>query len=349
MSSKLPALSIFTRASACTSGPTTATLSAADKFTHKWPRPRTLRKGTGVRARARGAWTENEMRGALVEGKGLGIEGWGKWTTHKWVLLFSIITVFTCAMMGLVISVLTWFAAYPAAPVVLVTDVPCVVLLTFSSSLLLLASVFGFAGTLLNSRPILAVYVLLLIPAATSLVSVGYVSYHKSIYSLDGKLSEAWNDFYTPAQRALLQGALKCCGWVDTTHMALSSGVCFPRAALPGCRDVLGAYERRALATLYGIVFSLVPLLLVDVAAGVLCANHVTHRFGKGITPKQYRLNVGDVIALSRAGSVSSTRTGTRVVVDKPRVARVAETGASVFREDKELPALPPGLEGSEL
>jgi hypothetical protein len=96
--------------------------------------------------------------------------------------------VFLLGLTCLFFSLLTWFAgkfnplvvhrlcaylsylpnstAYPVAPILLVTDSPALVLLTFSSSLLLLASMAGITGTLLNSRPILAVYVLLLFPSS---------------------------------------------------------------------------------------------------------------------------------------------------------------------------------------
>ena len=51
-----------------------------------------------------------------------------------------------------------------AAPVLLITDSPVLVLLTFNYSLFLLASLAGIIGTLLNSRPILTDYMFLLFP-----------------------------------------------------------------------------------------------------------------------------------------------------------------------------------------
>ena len=62
-------------------------------------------------------------------------------------------------------------------PVLLITDSLALILLTFSS-FLLLASPLGMTGTLLNSWPILAISVLLL-PASISYVSVGYVTYKR--------------------------------------------------------------------------------------------------------------------------------------------------------------------------
>jgi hypothetical protein len=96
---------------------------------------------------------------------------------------------------------------YSVAPILLITDFPALVLLTFSFSLLLLASMAGITGTLLNSRPILAVYVLLLIPSFLSFVSVGYLTYKKANFSLDAKVSEAWYRWYLPSARTVLRGS----------------------------------------------------------------------------------------------------------------------------------------------
>jgi hypothetical protein len=45
----------------------------------------------------------------------------------------------------------------------------------------------------------------------------------------------------------------------------------------------------------YTIAFSLVPLQLVIMLAGLLCSNHVTYRFGKGMMPKAYRLSMASM------------------------------------------------------
>ena len=43
--------------------------------------------------------------------------------------------------------------------------------------------------------------------------------------------------------------------------------------------------------------FGLVPLHMVNLVVALLCAKHMTNTFGKGITPKQYRLSATDVKA----------------------------------------------------
>ena len=43
------------------------------------------------------------------------------------------------------------------------------------------------------------------------------------------------------------------------------------------------------------IVFLLVPLQLFIMITGLLCLNHVTYRFGKGMMPKAYRLSLNSM------------------------------------------------------
>ena len=177
----------------------------------------------------------------------------------------------------------------------------------------------GITGTLLNSRPILAVYVLLLFPSFLSFVSVGYLTYKKANFSLDAKVSEAWHRWYSPSARTVLQGALGCCGWSGPLHGATASGTCYARSPLAGCHGPLVRFERDALSSVAGTVFSLVPLHLGNIFVGLLCANHVTHRFRKGITPARYRLTAEDILS-SSPGSSSAAAAGSSSAVDKQGV-----------------------------
>jgi hypothetical protein len=351
----------------------TSSLSAADKLTQKWPQPRSSRSmPPGLRLRigpfstrplpgrlrelkGTGSWSQDNMEAILRDSRGLGINWVGQWTLHKWCLLASVTTVFLLGLTCLVLSLLTWFAgesaraiffytavidahaspAYPMAPVLLITDSPALILLTFSSSLLLFSSMVGVTGTLLNSRPILAVYVLLLFPAFLSFVSVGYVTYKKATFSLDAKVSEAWNLWFSPGARTVLQGALGCCGW-SPLHGAVASGTCYARSPLPGCHGPLLRFERDALSAVAGAVFSLVPLHLVNIFVGLLCANHVTHRFGKGITPALYRLTTQDILSAEGSGSTSSSYIKQSIKrTELPIPPFPAPSGHSAFREDR--------------
>jgi len=195
----------------------------------------------------------------------------------------------------------------------------------------------GITGTLLNSRPILAVYVLILFPSFLSFVSVGYLTYKKANFSLDAKVSEAWHHWYSPSARTVLQGALGCCGWSSPLHGAAASGTCYARSPLPGCHGPLVRFERDVLSSFAGTVFSLVPLHLGNIFVGLLCANDVTHRFGKGITPARYRLTAHDILS---AGSPAAVVDKQGVIMKQTHFLPVpplpAPKGHSTIREDKQ-------------
>ncbi|KAI0770672.1 hypothetical protein C8Q74DRAFT_1333987 [Fomes fomentarius] len=233
----------------------------------------------------------------LEEGAGLGIERVDRWTLHKWCLVLSVCTVFVYGTAGFVCAVLTWFRAWQFADVMYVADYDILVLLTLSSCILLLTALVGLCGALLNSRPLLAVYALLLWPALFSMLAIGYPAYKRYAFSLDRKLSGAWSEYYTPLGRRVIQDALGCCGFYTPLHSASPSSRCYPRTSLPGCKGVLWQVERENLATVWSTVFALVPVHIGNVIVALLCANHVTRTFGKGITPKRYRLSGEDVQA----------------------------------------------------
>ncbi|EIM86198.1 uncharacterized protein STEHIDRAFT_98575 [Stereum hirsutum FP-91666 SS1] len=281
-----------------------------------------------------GVW---EMKDLLTEESGLGLDldVRGSWTIHKWCLFLSVLSVLALGIAGVVGCVLTWFAAYPLAPPLIITDVAALTLLTLSSCLLLLASLFGLSGTLLNSRQILALYTLLLIPAFISWTSIGYLTYKKSTFKLDRKLSEAWFGVYGDPGRVLLQSALECCGWVNADHGAVFSpgggvsagGMCWPRTVLPGCEGPLIRFEREVLGTIYGVVFSVVPLLLISICVALLCSNHVTQRFGKGIMPRKYRLSVKDLEVLWREREAKAADEARKTKERKEALEELRELG----------------------
>lgn len=59
-------------------------------------------------------------------------------------------------------------------------------------------------------------------------------------------------------------------------------------------------FESEVLGTIYGVVFSVVPLLLISICVALLCSNHVTQRFRKDIIPWKSRLSVKDLEVLWR-------------------------------------------------
>ncbi|KAL5482389.1 hypothetical protein ACEPAI_8983 [Sanghuangporus weigelae] len=328
-------------------------ISTTDKFTHRWPVPGGLNK---LRRRSfarpmddfRSIASEEFVSGSFDVG--LGFERVGRWTTHKWVLFLSVLSVLGYSIAALVFAILTWYQTWEHAEVMIVADGDVLILTTLCASLLLLAALVGLTGTLLNSRPLLAIYALLLWPAFISLLSVGYVSYKRASFSLDRKLNMAWSKWYTDAGRAVIQDSLRCCGFSDPTHEAVYgpgfAGGCYARTLRPGCKGPLLRFERANLGSLWRAVFSAVPLHIINIIICLLCANHVTRTFGTGLLPRAYRLKLKDVKTDAKSllehfvsgnekdGNESGDAMSLRAMRYPPSMART-ESGVGVRREDK--------------
>lgn len=214
------------------------------------------------------------------------------------------------------------------ADVMSVADYDILILLTICSAILLLTFLIGITGTILNSRPILAIYALLLWPAFASILAIGYTAYKRSTFALDRKLNFAWSQWYTSLDRLIIQNSLHCCGFYNPMHEVTASKTCYIRTSLPGCKAKLWAFEKENLRRIWVAAFSLVPLHMVNIFVAMCCVNHVTVRFGKGIMPKRYRLKGEDV---KRDAERLLGAVGT---VARPGIIRASSS--SVFREDKE-------------
>jgi hypothetical protein len=216
-----------------------------------------------------------------------------------------------------------------------VADGDILILVTLSGSILVFTALVGTTGALLNSRPILALYALLLWPAFVSMLAIGYIAYRRATFALDRKLNLAWSQYYTPLGRLLIQDSLKCCGFYDALHDATPSKRCYTRAPLPGCKGKLLRFERKNLATVWAATFALVPLHILNIVVTMLTANHVSSAFGKGIMPRRYRLCGTDV--LSDAERLFSSVSGDVQVVrplSRPKMSKASSRPA--FREDRE-------------
>ncbi|KAJ7465073.1 tetraspanin Tsp2 family [Mycena latifolia] len=303
-------------------------IGTTDRFTHKWPRPRSLRI---LDPRSE---DESAAVGLLEDGRGLGMDTVEPWTGFKWCLLFSMCTVVGYGAAGLVCALTTWFRTWDQADVMYVADNDILILVTLVSSILVFTALVGLSGVFLNSRPILAVYTLLLWPAFAALVAIGYVAYKRATFALDHKLNLSWSQYYTPLGRLLIQDSLRCCGFYSALHEATPSKRCYPRTSLPGCKGKLYRFERAQLALIWSTVFSLVPLHLLNVLVALLCANHVTETFGKGITPKRYRLTCGDVQADAEKIMRGVKGIGIEVPAGHLLLPRASSSGLS--REDRD-------------
>lgn len=148
---------------------------------------------------------------------------------------------------------------------------------------------------MLNSRPILALYAFLLWPTVISMLVVGYSSYKRANLRLDRKLNMAWSRYFNDLDRLRLQSNLHCCGFYTPLHQATFSRNCYPRTTLPGCKGKLYRYEMSALKRLYTFTFTAVFIVLGCIVSALLCTNHVNETFGKGLTPRSYRLDMTHV------------------------------------------------------
>lgn len=156
----------------------------------------------------------------------------------------------------------------------------------------------GWAGILLNNRAFLAVYTLLLWISFGLLVTPGYMTYKRKTFNLEGKVNAQWSRNLNVSNRLIIQNILECCGYYSPFVEATVSAKCYSRSMLPGCKGPYLDFERLILMRWFTIVFSLVPLHLACIVAALLCSNHITYRFGKGMMPKAYRLNPAAMAAI---------------------------------------------------
>lgn len=239
-----------------------------------------------------------------------------KWTKFKWILFFANILVrrFPCSMfyfhlqshvqltiyslIALVTCLLIWFNVFKHSDIILAANVTELTTSTVAAALGLFTCVIGWGGILLNNRAFLAVYTFLLWLVFAALVIPGYLSYKWRTFNLEGKVNSQWSRELGSAGRLRVQNELECCGYYNPFVEATVSASCYSRTVLPGCKQNFLNFERGVLKWWYISVFGLVPLHIFVMVSGLLCSNHVTYRFGKGLTPKAYRLDIDSVAAI---------------------------------------------------
>lgn len=190
---------------------------------------------------------------------------------------------------------------------------------TLAASFCLLTSLIGYAGVLLNNRSFLAVFTFLCWICFALIVIPGYLAYKRFAFNLEGKINRQWSRDLGTDGRLRIQNQvrpsllntstgltnadlklflylcaaqLRCCGYYSPFVEATVSATCYSRSNLSGCKGRFLRFERQVLKRFYVCAFSLVPVQIAIIIAGLLCSNHVTYRFTKGLTPKQYRLNL---------------------------------------------------------
>ncbi|KAF8148293.1 tetraspanin Tsp2 family [Crassisporium funariophilum] len=231
------------------------------------------------------AFRTNEAR--MSEGKGK-----LRWNKFKVILFFTNTLLMLWSFAALVVCLLTWFDVWENADVIRTGNHPELVISTIAASFGALTSVIGWAGILLNNRGFLAWYTFLTWVTFGLLVTPGYLTYKRRTFNLEGKVNAQWSRFLGAGGRLRIQNQLKCCGYFSPFIEATISQTCYARSLLPGCKLPYLRFERRILAYWFKAVFLIVPVQLGIMIAGLLCSDHITYRFGKGMMPDAYRLNV---------------------------------------------------------
>ncbi|KIK69796.1 hypothetical protein GYMLUDRAFT_524373 [Collybiopsis luxurians FD-317 M1] len=214
-----------------------------------------------------------------------------RWNMFKTILFFTNTVFFLSTLTTLIFCILTWFDVFQDADVIRVGNRTELIFSTLAAVFGLFTSLIGFAGILLNNRGFLAVYTFFLWITFAFLVIPGYISYKKREFNLEGKLNAQWSRNLGTSGRLRIQNKLTCCGWSSPYVEATISQTCYSRSVLPGCKLGYLNWQRRILKRWYIIAFTLVPVQLGAIFAGLLCSNHVTYRFGKGMMPKRYQLD----------------------------------------------------------
>ena len=174
------------------------------------------------------------------------------------------------------IAGLTWWTAWDLAEVMLIADSDVLILTTMAGSIIMLTALTGMIGAMVNSRPILAVYAVLMWSALVAIFVVGRISYRRSTFALDRKLNLSWSRYYTTLGRLVIQNSFHCCGYYTPLHEATQSETCSEHVTLPGCKGSLYKFERENLKLIWSMAFALVPLHIINIIVAVLCANHIT-------------------------------------------------------------------------
>jgi hypothetical protein len=202
------------------------------------------------------------------------------------------------SIVALIFCLLTWFNVWTHAEIILVGNRPELITSTIAASVGILTSVIGWAGILLNNRSFLAIYTFLCWITFGLLVIPGYLSYKRREFNLEGKVNAQWSQTLGQGGRATIQTQLSCCGYFSPFIEATITQTCYARSILPGCKEAYKDFEAMVLERWYVVAFALVPAHLAVMIAGLLCSNHVTYRFGKGMMPKAYRLSLNSMAVI---------------------------------------------------
>lgn len=203
-----------------------------------------------------------------------------------------------CSLSALVVCLLTWFDVWKNANVIRTGNRPELVLSTATACIGIFTSLIGWAGILLNNRSFLAWYTFLTWITFAFLLIPGYMTYKRRTFNLEGKINAQWSRQLDTSDRLRIQDQLECCGYFSPFVEATISQTCYSRSMLQGCKGPYMTFERQLLRLWFRVVFYLVPVQILVMVAGLMCSNHITYRFGKGMMPAAYRLDVNTMAVI---------------------------------------------------
>ncbi|KAJ7740569.1 hypothetical protein B0H16DRAFT_1664462 [Mycena metata] len=214
-----------------------------------------------------------------------------KWNRFKWILVCSNVFYTLVSLAAFIFMLTVWFDVWEHADVVRVGNNTELILTTTAAAMALLTALIGWGGIVLNNRGFLAVYTFFLWISFALLVAPGYITYKKFAFNLEGKVNKQWSTGLGAEGRLRIQNQLGCCGYFSPFVEATISATCYSRSILSGCKAPYLDFERTLLHRWFIAVFGCVPVNIAAIFVGLLCSNHVTYRFGKGMMPKAYRLS----------------------------------------------------------
>ncbi|WOO80716.1 uncharacterized protein LOC62_03G004233 [Vanrija pseudolonga] len=215
-----------------------------------------------------------------------------RWNRFKWILFGANSVLILYGLGTLISSILVWLNVFYQSDVIRVANRTELILSTIGAALITFTSLLGYSGILMNNRAFLAVYVVLLWVCLAFIAAPGYMTYKRKTFNLEGKINLQWSRQLGVIGRLRIQDALRCCGYFSPYVENTISPLCYPRSNFDGCKNRFLKLERSVLEKWYTISFALIPSHILVILAGLLCSNHVTYRFGKGLTPKRYRLDL---------------------------------------------------------
>ncbi|GHJ89449.1 hypothetical protein NliqN6_5851 [Naganishia liquefaciens] len=259
------------------------------------------RRGYGARENESDVGEDQRLRFSEREqGPGVRAKKPGKlvWNRFKWCIFAANALLLFYAIGILIVALLVWFDVFYRSDVIRVGNRTELIISTAAGALSLFTALLGFAGIILNNRAFLAVYNLLLWVCLALIVTPGYLTYKQHTFNLEGKINAQWSRSLGLSGRLRIQNQLDCCGYFSPFIEATTSNTCYARSTLPGCKSRYLKFERKVLKNWYIAAFAIVPAHLAIIVTALLCANHVTYRFGKGLMPKRYRLDAASMAVI---------------------------------------------------